>query len=294
MNPGMLESVMYSDTQIEVCDPIEKEGLKKYIVYCIKGMDSRGAFEVYRRYSDFFSLRKEMLRRWPGIYIPEIPPKKAVGNMNKDFVEKRKQQLSRFVVCISNQENIYYSEEFQLFIRSSAQNFEKALDQLPRLSFSGLLSRLQAAFPDLVHKETSTETELKISQFAMFVKKIKSQLGQFRDMAKSICQAKQQFQETFEVFQTHMLPEYERICITEYVRDEQFEPLPDERKVLPATGFLQEERQSRSDISSTGFQHLETVFQQEILSIEAMNDALQAKMHYEGLKRKNEAKQKDL
>ena len=115
MNPGMLESAMYSDTQIEVCDPIEKEGLKKYIVYCIKGMDSRGAFEVYRRYSDFFSLRKEMLRRWPGIYIPEIPPKKAVGNMNKDFVEKRKQQLSRFVVCISNQENIYYSEEFQLF-----------------------------------------------------------------------------------------------------------------------------------------------------------------------------------
>jgi hypothetical protein len=31
-----------------------------------------------------------MLIRWPGIYIPEIPPKKALGNMNKEFIEKRK------------------------------------------------------------------------------------------------------------------------------------------------------------------------------------------------------------
>lgn len=67
-----------NDIDIGVYDPTKKEGLTKYVVYCVKGIDKNGQYEVYRRYSDFLKLRNEMLSRWPGCYIPPIPPKQAI------------------------------------------------------------------------------------------------------------------------------------------------------------------------------------------------------------------------
>ena len=39
-------------------------------------------------------------------------------------------------------------------------------------------------------------------------------------MAKSVNEAKQNYQNNFEVISTYMMPEYERQCISEYLRDE--------------------------------------------------------------------------
>jgi sorting nexin-1/2 len=61
-----------------VCDPIIKDSINKYVVYAIRGTDNDGSFEIYRRYSDFHNLRKTMVKRWPGCYVPPIPEKKAV------------------------------------------------------------------------------------------------------------------------------------------------------------------------------------------------------------------------
>ncbi len=46
-----------------------------------KGEDDEGSVDVYRRYSDFYNLRAFLLRKWPGCFIPPIPPKQASGNM---------------------------------------------------------------------------------------------------------------------------------------------------------------------------------------------------------------------
>jgi hypothetical protein len=60
-----------------------KDGVtSKYILYTIRGEDKDGVFDTLRRYSDFHTLREKMLARWPSCYIPPIPPKKAVGNMD--------------------------------------------------------------------------------------------------------------------------------------------------------------------------------------------------------------------
>jgi len=50
--------------------------MKSFVVYTIKLAGSNEIF--YRRYSDFFALREKLSERWPGIYIPNIPPKKSV------------------------------------------------------------------------------------------------------------------------------------------------------------------------------------------------------------------------
>jgi hypothetical protein len=57
-------------------NPIKKEGIKSFIVYTIKLQNSNEA--IFRRFSDFFLLREKLISRWPGVYIPNIPPKIAV------------------------------------------------------------------------------------------------------------------------------------------------------------------------------------------------------------------------
>lgn len=56
--------------------------MNKFVVYKVHGLDDKGSFEVYRRYSDFEALRAALVLRWPGCYVPPVPPKKAVGNMD--------------------------------------------------------------------------------------------------------------------------------------------------------------------------------------------------------------------
>jgi len=64
------------DADISVSDPIKKEGFNSYILYSVKSKSLKDT--IYRRYNDFFLLRSKLIQRWPGIYIPNIPPKKVV------------------------------------------------------------------------------------------------------------------------------------------------------------------------------------------------------------------------
>jgi hypothetical protein len=61
---------------IHVNNPIKRDGLKSYVVYTV--IVERKPDPVYRRYSDFYELREKLMERWPGVYIPNIPPKKVV------------------------------------------------------------------------------------------------------------------------------------------------------------------------------------------------------------------------
>ena len=62
----------------EVVIQITEIALGKHVTYSIKGQDRSGVFEIDRRYSDFFALREYFLHRWPGVFIPPVPPKKIL------------------------------------------------------------------------------------------------------------------------------------------------------------------------------------------------------------------------
>ena len=65
-----------SDITISVSDPVTKEsGLTKYVAYLVKGSDTNGNFEVFRRFSDFFTLRETLVAKFPACIIPSIPDK---------------------------------------------------------------------------------------------------------------------------------------------------------------------------------------------------------------------------
>jgi len=78
--------------QVTVSDP-EKvaEGITGYIIYKVSAESAfiDRTYVCRRRYSDFEWLFAELVTRYPGVIIPALPEKKAVGRFEPDFVEAR-------------------------------------------------------------------------------------------------------------------------------------------------------------------------------------------------------------
>lgn len=58
-------------------------------------------YEVWRRFSDFYWLRKVLVREYPGYFIPPLPKKGATRKFNKDHISERMQGLNRFVESLA-------------------------------------------------------------------------------------------------------------------------------------------------------------------------------------------------
>ena len=65
---------------IRVTDP-QADSSKGFYTYLISGSDDIGAFEIRRRYNDFFYLRESLVKIWPALYIPPIPEKKIAVSL---------------------------------------------------------------------------------------------------------------------------------------------------------------------------------------------------------------------
>jgi hypothetical protein len=66
------------------------------------------------------------LNRWPGVYIPKVPPKKAIGNKDMKFIIERRYYLERFLRKLSKYDFLINSEEFLIFARPNGE-IEKIL-----------------------------------------------------------------------------------------------------------------------------------------------------------------------
>lgn len=82
--------------------------------------------------------------RWPGVPIPNLPPKKAIGNKDVKFINERRFYLERFLKKISPFDFILDSQEFLLFSRpKQGGDIEKMLGALPRLTGSQLVEKYE-------------------------------------------------------------------------------------------------------------------------------------------------------
>ena len=100
-----------------------------HIEYTCKGSDSQGNWEADRRFNQFYKLVEQLEKRWPGIPIPTLPPKKAIGNKDLKFINERRFYLERFLKKISAFPFIINSEEFLIFSRPNG-DIEKLLGKL--------------------------------------------------------------------------------------------------------------------------------------------------------------------
>ena len=126
-----------------VFGPMLKEGIKKFVTYQVGGDSLEN--QITRRYSDFFALREKLQERWPGIYIPNVPPKKAVGNTDPKTIEKRERMLNIFCFKLSTLPYLFNSEEVKVF-KTAGTETAKAIQALPKASYEEIKNRYSQSF----------------------------------------------------------------------------------------------------------------------------------------------------
>ena len=148
-----------------------------YIAYTMDGTDLTE--QLSRRYSDFYSLYEKLLQRWPGIYIPRVPPKKIIGNLNPGMIKARMRLLNRFLLNLSNIEYLYRAEETNIF-KNNVPDVANAINKLPELSLGEILARMKEAFPEYNENYDITSGKMKFDQFDAFLKKCEKSINDFQ------------------------------------------------------------------------------------------------------------------
>ena len=132
--------------QLFVSDPVfNKEGVTGFTSYTLQG--SKLPEPLSRRYRDFDALRRKLVDRWPGVFIPNIPHKKTVGNKDKEIVGMRIKMINRFLKKLSKIDYLFNSDEMELFLQNSS-NVPKTLDSIKEDSYEELLKKYASVFTD--------------------------------------------------------------------------------------------------------------------------------------------------
>ena len=126
------------------------EDVNGRITYEVKGVDVDGEFQARRRYNDFHHLHKRLTERWPGMFIPPIPPKDPIESLtylthgkNEDFISERRNHLERFLRKLSKIDFLLNSEECRIFFRHPNElEVGTELIKLPNLSAQEKYTRI--------------------------------------------------------------------------------------------------------------------------------------------------------
>lgn len=87
---------------------------KPFMAYDIK-INETGEI-VHKRFREFFKLWKRLKENLHGSNIPKCPKKKFFGNMNEEFIEKRKKKLENWLNAVSNLPGIEESGWLENFV----------------------------------------------------------------------------------------------------------------------------------------------------------------------------------
>lgn len=152
----------------KVSNPLTKDGIKSYTLYTVDCSLIKNT--VYKRYSDFDALRSKLVERWPGVYIPNIPHKKIVGNLESSFIEMRCRQLSNFTNKLAKLPYLFYSEEVKFFLNS--EDVEKSLNKLPKESYDEVLMKYKRIFLNVIDESKSSNIDEDINLCSNFMNKV--------------------------------------------------------------------------------------------------------------------------
>lgn len=118
---------------------------KNYVLYHIEGPILSEIID--RRYSDFWNLRERLLENWPCVYVPGLPPKKALGNLEEDFILLRTKQLNHFLKELTIFEEFDNCKELIAFA-AGEKNTKNSMNTLTKEDFSTILKKYQRLFTE--------------------------------------------------------------------------------------------------------------------------------------------------
>lgn len=259
-----------------------------HIVYHVMGVDKQGPWEGTRRYNQFHCLHEALTKRWPGISIPKLPSKKAIGNKEVKFIYERKFYLERFLRKCAKFDFIINSEEFRIFARPASGDIEKMLDRLPRIPSGTMIERtrevtnVQERLFDFADKERFNNV---VTEFSFFAKKVLLQLKGLKRQLSSFRDNKTQSISNGRILLA-LFDKYEDLnmnCYTENSVDKMILNNPDSKQ-------LKDQMEHMVDNQKNPFEEMYHWCKGEIYDIKAIMAAVSQKEAFEKLLKKTETK----
>ena len=194
-----------------------KEGVKGFTFYLLKGSHVPEA--ISRRYRDFEALRKKMVERWPGIFIPKLANKKKVGNKGKKISVIRVEMLNRFLKKLSKIKYLLNSEELSLFLKNQS-NFAKAFEGLKEQSYEDLAKKYYSTFTDY---DANFDTIEGKNEQDKFEKKLVESLPKIKNFLMLVSSAMERYRDEQENYGAviNMLSLYEKESLTNFVDNDE-------------------------------------------------------------------------
>lgn len=263
------------------------EGIKKYVSYKVGGssMDS----EVTRRYSDFFALRAKLQERWPGVYIPNVPPKKAVGNTDIKVIDKRVRMLNLFCYKLSTLEYLFTSEEVKLF-QSAGADVAKNIQCLSKLTYEKIKDKYVQSFPNYYSGYDLLLGLNRLNDFTNYLKTYQTNIRNFHESVNRNYEKKahqiERYIQLISDFEQH-----EKCTLIEYIENQ------NEDKLVfanPQNSELNEKIRNLKDTLVNPYATLNEWLEEEESDIEAMLEALASLKGLESTKTKLQQKLESL
>ena len=259
---------MESEPEMYVTDPVyTKDGVKGYTSYTLKG--SNVPENLNRRYRDFDALRKKLVERWPGVFIPNIPHKKKVGNKGKKIIGMRIEMINRFLKKLSKIDYLINSDEMQLFLQNSS-SVSKTLDGLKLQNYEDLLKKYSTSFSDF---DENFDIKAGKEDQDKFLKKLNEIYPKIKNFRNIVLQAKDRYKNEQENYLDviNMLSLYEKETVINFVNN-------DENKLV---FFNMKNHELCKNISNAQeqvinpYERLYDAITEDYLNIEAMVEALE-------------------
>ncbi len=93
--------------------------------------------------------RASLVERLPGFYIPPLPPKKSIGNLENEFIETRKLYLEKFLKKLSQNSFLWYAAETKVFLHSNFSNATTFFSTLPKITYEEMIANYEANFESI-------------------------------------------------------------------------------------------------------------------------------------------------
>jgi len=265
----------------------KEEDFRKHTIYIIKGFENHGPIEVARRYRDFAMLREVLLIRWPGCYIPPLPPKNIFNKLEAQFILERRAGLDAFLQKISDIFVLYHSQEFQLFLKFSGKDFISEVKPMKKVLYEEMVHRYATNFQHLSYIQTGDEAKILISRFKSFLGKMQGKFQTMRQLSKNAVQAKKAFYTGMGNFQTYVASVYEKEVIAEYEDHEDLAPIFTQENSEVMNQKAQKMRDAADNLS---IEQVDSWLRAESRDLHSLMEAIQQMEKHESLKRKLEEK----
>ena len=255
------------EPEMYVCDPVyTKEGVKGCTHYKLKG--NRIPETLNRRYKEFNALRKKLVERWPGIFIPNIPEKK-IGQKGKRVTNMRVELINRFLKKLSKIDYLFNSEEMDYFLQNTS-SVCKTLDGIKLENYEDLLKKYSEIFTEYDDNFDTDAGRQELEKFEKKLNEIHPKTKNFKNIVSHIRDRYKIDQENYnEVI--NMLSLYEKESLNNLVNNNEDKLIFFNVKNVELCNNITKVQEEVIN----PYDRLYSAINEDVLNIEAMIEALE-------------------